>query len=142
MSYYYSDEPPPYFTREPYCTYAAVGERQDGDHAAVRAEDHRNDQPAPDLDGPTAEDQIWLAQQDADREDLVASESWDSADRREAFAQTLRGKGDAASREARMLAVVSQATHPSAAVKSAPKNAPKARKTKPQPGHTLTKGSR
>ncbi|MDQ0241477.1 hypothetical protein [Arthrobacter bambusae] len=120
----------------------AVGERHDGDRAAVRAEDHRHEQPAPDLDGPTAEDQAWLAQQDADREDQVASESWDNADRREAFAQTLRGKGDQASREARMLADVSQATHPSAAVKTAPQNAPKARKTKPKTGHTLTKGSR
>jgi hypothetical protein len=84
----------------------------------------------------------WVAEQEKDREETVAHHEWDTAGRREEFAAALQGKADKAAVDARVLADVSQGTHPRDAVKASTRNAPKARETKPARGNAFTKGSR
>ncbi|MFK4637124.1 hypothetical protein [Paenarthrobacter histidinolovorans] len=120
----------------------AEGHRTEGDKATARAQDHRDEMPPPAMDGPSAADLAWLNSQDSERDDAEAHHEWDTAERRAEFADSLRGKADHAAVDARVLADVSQGTHPSAAVRSGPRNAPKARKTQPRQSNQLTKGSR
>ncbi|MEZ2373405.1 hypothetical protein [Arthrobacter sp. RCC_34] len=123
---------------------AAAGHRNVGDAAAARSQQWEDAPPEPDMDGgPSAEDVAWLNQQQ-DMEDQEAAQQWDTAERREEFASTLRGKADQSAVDARVLADVSQGTHPSAAVAAAPRNAPKARPNNARASRNsnLTKGSR
>jgi hypothetical protein len=120
---------------------AANGHHLEGNRAMDRAQAWE-EMAAPDRDGPSADDMDRVAEQEKDHEETVAHHEWDTADRREEFAASLHGKADKTAVDARVLADVSQGTHPREAVKAAPRNAPKARKTKPTHGTTLTKGSR
>lgn len=120
---------------------AANGHHLEGDRAMDHAQESEN-MPAPDRDSPSGEEMAWAAEQQKDREETAAHHEWDTANRREEFAASLQGKADRTAVDARLLADVSQGTHPREAVKTAPRNAPKARKTKPTHGNTLTKGSR
>lgn len=65
---------------------------------------------------------------EAQNEESRAGHEWDSAERRSEFALSLHGKADATAIDARMLADISQGTHPQAAVKGGGPNAPAARK--------------
>lgn len=120
---------------------AANGHHLEGDRAMDRAQQW-GEMPTPDRDGPSAEDMAWAADRQKDYEETEAHHDWDTADRRDEFAASLHGKADRTAVDARVLADISQGTHPREAVKAAPRNAPKARKTKPTHGNTLTKGSR
>ena len=73
----------------------------------------------------------------------MAHHEWDTAERREEFAASLQGKADQAAVDARVLADLSQGTHPRQAVATAPRNAPAARPNN-SPGRRidLKKGSR
>ncbi|MEJ1116778.1 hypothetical protein WBN73_20930 [Paenarthrobacter sp. CCNWLY172] len=121
---------------------AATGSRLDGDAAAVRAEDLRDMIPLEMESGPTTDDAAWYAQEAA-KADALAVENWDTSDRREDFARTLHGKADEATVDARILADVSQGTHPTAAVKGPAPSATKARKNNNIPrAHQISKGGR
>lgn len=121
---------------------AAASSRLDGDAAAARAEDLRDMVPLEMETGPAAADAAWYAKEAA-KADAQAAENWDTADRRKDFARTLHGKADEATVDARILADVSQATHPTAAVKGPTPSATKARKNTNIPrAHQLSKGGR
>ncbi|KRE61781.1 hypothetical protein ASG92_20565 [Arthrobacter sp. Soil736] len=121
---------------------AATGSRLDGDTAAARAEDLRDIIPLEMESGPTTDDAAWYAQEAA-KADALAVENWDTADRRQDFARTLHGKADEATVDARILADVSQGTHPTAAVKGPAPSATKARKNSNIPrAHQISKGGR
>ena len=92
--------------------------------------------------GPAADDAAWYAKEAA-KADALAAENWDTADRRQDFARTLHGKADEATVDARILADVSQGTHPTAAVKGPAPSATKARKNTNIPrAHQISKGGR
>lgn len=121
---------------------AATGSRLDGDAAAARAEDLRDMIPLEMESGPAPDDAAWYAQEAA-KADALAVENWDTADRRQDFARTLHGKADEATVDARVLADVSQGTHPTAAVKGPAPSATKARKNSNIPrAHQISKGGR
>ncbi|MFC8041793.1 hypothetical protein ACFUOZ_20765 [Paenarthrobacter sp. NPDC057355] len=121
---------------------AATGSRLDGDAAAAHAQDLREMIPLEMETGPAADDAAWYAQEAA-KADALAVENWDTADRREDFARTLHGKADEATVDARILADVSQGTHPTAAVKGPAPTATKARKNTNIPrAHQISKGGR
>lgn len=125
-------------TRE---TKAATGQRLEGDRAIGRAQEWDQMQ-TPDRDGPSAEDLARPAEQQQ-REEALAHHEWDTAERREEFAASLQGLADQAAVDARMLADVSQGTHPRQAVAAALSTAPKARPNNNAARKAqLTKGSR
>ncbi|WP_077490890.1 hypothetical protein [Sinomonas mesophila] len=118
---------------------AATWHHFDGDRAMGRAQEWAQTQTP---DGPSAEDLARPTEQQQ-REETLADNEWDTAERREEFASSLQGLADRAAVEARVLADVSQGTHPRQAVAAAPRNAPEAR-TNNSVGRKapLTKGSR
>lgn len=119
---------------------AAAGARADGDGAARWAGDLRDKQPLE--DSVTPSDAQWHAQELA-LADARATDNWDTAGRREEFAQSLHGKADELAVSARMLADMSQGTHPSAAVKGPVPTATKARKNNQVPrAHSIAKTGR
>lgn len=121
---------------------AATGSLLDGDAAAARADDLRDMIPLEMESGPAMDDAAWYAQEAA-KADALAVENWDTADRRQDFAQSLHGKADNATVDARVLADVSQGTHPTAAVKGPAPSATKARKNKNIPrAQQVSKGGR
>lgn len=121
---------------------AAAGARGDGAAAASRADDLHSMTPLDMETGPTSADAEWYAQEAA-KADALAAEKWDTAERREEFAQSLHGKADQVAVDARVLADVSQGTHPSAAVKGAAPSATKARKNNHTPrSQSISKGGR
>lgn len=118
---------------------AAAGHRLDGD----RVEDRSQDSPRPAHDGPSADDPARIAAQEPDGEEMAAHHEWDTAERREEFAASLQGKADQAAVDARVLADISQGTHPRQAVAAVPRNAPAARpKNSPGRRPDRKKGSR
>lgn len=68
-----------------------------------------------------------IAEQEKHHEEALASFEWDTAERREQFAASLQGKADRTAVDARVLADVSQGTHPREAVSAGSSNAPVAR---------------
>jgi hypothetical protein len=98
---------------------------------------------ATDLAGPSEEDLAWAARQEQQREESVAHDQWDTAERRGEFAASLQGLADQTAVDARVLADVSQGTHPRQAVAVAPRDAPAARPNSSAARKAqLTKGSR
>ncbi|MDJ0322094.1 hypothetical protein [Pseudarthrobacter sp. PS3-L1] len=121
---------------------AAAGNNLDGDAAAYRSDELHKITPLDMETGPGADDAAWYAQE-AKRNDAAAAQNWDTADRREEFAHSLHGKADQAAVEARVLADLSQGTHPTTAVKGAAPTATKARKNVlPHKTQALAKGGR
>jgi hypothetical protein len=115
-----------------------------GDRAQARAVDWEARGLEPDFDGgPSAEDLAWFAQEQ-EREEQNAGVEWDSSERRAEFAHALHGVADQKTVDARMLADMSQGTHPSQAVRAAPRNAPRARPNQARANRNSarTKGSR
>jgi hypothetical protein len=121
---------------------AANRHHLEGDLAMGRAQEWDQTQ-TPDRDGPSAEDLGRIAAQEQQREESMSHHEWDTAERRGEFAASLQGLADQAAVDARVLADVSQGTHPRQAVSGAPRNAPEAR-TNNSAGRRaqLTKGSR
>ncbi|MGT2464175.1 hypothetical protein [Sinomonas atrocyanea] len=73
----------------------------------------------------------------------MAHNEWDTAQRRGEFAASLQGLADQTAVDARVLADVSQGTHPRQAVATAPSDAPAARPNNSAARKAqLTKGSR
>ncbi|WP_336853910.1 hypothetical protein [Sinomonas albida] len=101
----------------------AAGHRLDGDKADGRSQNSAGAE----QDSPSTDDPVWIAEQEHDRDEKTAHHEWDTAERREQFAASLHGKADRAAVEARVLADISQGTHPRQAVAAAPRNAPTAR---------------
>lgn len=120
---------------------AAAGHRADSDRAMGLSQDWAG--AATDLDGPSEEDLAWAARQEEQREESVAHDQWDTAQRRGEFAASLQGLADQTAVDARVLADVSQGTHPRQAVAAAPRDAPTARPNNSAARKAqLTKGSR
>uniref|UniRef100_UPI003899E41F hypothetical protein n=1 Tax=Pigmentiphaga litoralis TaxID=516702 RepID=UPI003899E41F len=119
---------------------AADGHRADGDRAIGRSQGWEG---VADLDGPSEEDLVWAARQEQQREESGAHDEWDTAQRRGEFAASLQGLADQTAVDARVLADVSQGTHPRQAVAAAPRDAPAARPNNSAARKAqLTKGSR
>jgi hypothetical protein len=120
---------------------AAAGHRVDGDRAIGRSQEW--EAAATDLDGPSEEDLAWAVRQEQQREESVAHDQWDTAERRGEFAASLQGLADQTAVDARMLADVSQGTHPRQAVAADPREAPTASPNSSAARKAqLTKGSR
>jgi hypothetical protein len=119
---------------------AADGHRVDGDRATGRSQQWDG---MADLAGPSEEDLAWAARQEQQREESVAHDQWDTAQRRGEFAASLQGLADQTAVDARVLADVSQGTHPRQAIATAPRDAPTARPNNNAARKAqLTKGSR
>lgn|GEM_PF-3725795 len=118
---------------------AARSANRNGDAASARKDDLLDGARDPSTDPDTAAG----LEREARKEELTAEHNWDTAERRAEFAQSLHGKADAAAVDARVLADISQGTHPTAAVKGGRPNAPTARKnTAMAHARSVSKGGR
>ncbi|MGT2462959.1 hypothetical protein [Sinomonas atrocyanea] len=121
-------------------TGAAAGHRVDADRAMGWSQEWEG---MVDLAGPSEEDLAWAARQEQQRDESVAHDEWDTAERRGEFAASLQGLADQTAVDARVLADVSQGTHPRQAVAVAPRDAPTALPNSSAARKAqLTKGSR
>lgn len=117
----------------------AASHRLDGDKADARFQAGAGAE----QDGPSSDDPAETAALEQDREESVAHHEWDTAERREEFVKSLQGKADQAAVDARVLADISQGTHPRQAISAAPRNAPVARPNNSTTRRTdLKRGSR